>query len=64
MCSLLVDCSKHMTTCKCGVHYCHACLKTKDSAGKWQCGGPFEACTVAPVQTTLPGATTVPETPR
>jgi len=48
------DFCKHMTCPICECEFCFSCLKTKGtfwSRTSWGCGGPYEACTVAPIQT-------------
>jgi len=54
-CGMLIEhvrACKHMR-CRCGKEFCFICLKAKE--GSWKCGRYNEACTVAPVQTKIPG---------
>jgi len=57
-CQLLfhIDCCKHMQCKTCKTKFCHVCLKTQDSNGKWQCGSSSTVCPAAPRQneSTLP----------
>ena len=55
-CGMLIEhvrACKHMR-CRCGKEFCFICLKPKEGTS-WSCGRYNEACTVAPVQTKIPG---------
>lgn len=55
-CGMLIEhvrACKHMK-CPCGKEFCFICLKPRENSG-WKCGGYNEACTIAPVQTKIPG---------
>ena len=43
---------KHIKCTKCDTQFCFVCLKRMQD-GKWQCGGAFEVCAVAPRQTEM-----------
>ncbi|XP_060565936.1 uncharacterized protein DDB_G0292642-like [Ruditapes philippinarum] len=56
-CGLLIE---HKEQCKqmqcpCGQKFCFICLKKANTAGRYQCGAWNFKCTVAPVQTAIPG---------
>ena len=56
-CGLLIE---HIKDCKqmrcpCGQRFCFICLKKANSAGRYQCGAWNFKCTVAPIQSAIPG---------
>ncbi|XP_068680957.1 uncharacterized protein [Montipora foliosa] len=55
-CGILIEhvrACKHMR-CRCGKEFCFICLKPKEGSS-WKCGSFNEACTIATVQTKIPG---------
>ena len=46
---------KHMV-CPCGQKFCFICLKKAATSGSYQCGSYNTPCSVAAVQTTVPGS--------
>ncbi|XP_077978805.1 uncharacterized protein LOC144434221 [Glandiceps talaboti] len=58
-CGMLIEhekACKHMA-CTCGQRFCFICLKApSESNGEYQCGSYNSPCTVAPIQTKIPGS--------